>query len=90
MKQPKPFFRKFTGTWYVQVGTKQINLGPDKKEAYDRFHQLMRQPRPRKVSSQSLVDGKVGSRLAFGRPTCKPARQLLTFGDSEIHLVLSA
>ena len=41
MKQPKPFFRKFTGTWYVQIGKRQINLGRDKKTAWDKYHQLM-------------------------------------------------
>ena len=41
MKQPKPFFRKFTGTWYVQIGKRQINLGRDKKAAWEKYHQLM-------------------------------------------------
>lgn len=41
MRQPKPFFRKFTATWYVQLGRKQINLGKDKKAAFRRYHELM-------------------------------------------------
>jgi integrase len=41
MRQPTPFFRKQTQTWYVQIGKKQINLGKDKKEATKRYHQLM-------------------------------------------------
>ena len=41
MKQPKPFFRKFTRTWYVQIGKRQINLGKDKKLAWDKYHELM-------------------------------------------------
>lgn len=41
MKQPKPFFRKFTGTWYVQVGKQQIALGRDKKAAWAKYHEIM-------------------------------------------------
>jgi hypothetical protein len=33
MKFPKPFFRKQTQSWYVQLGKKQHNLGPDKDVA---------------------------------------------------------
>lgn len=40
-KEPKPFFRKFTQTWYLQLGGKQINLGRDKKAAWDEYHNLM-------------------------------------------------
>ena len=40
-KEPKPFFRSFTQTWYVQLGSKQINLGPDKEAAWDQYHDLM-------------------------------------------------
>ena len=31
MREPKPFFRKQTRTWYVQIGKKQHNLGPDEQ-----------------------------------------------------------
>jgi integrase len=41
MKQPKPFFRRFTKTWYVQIGKRQINLGRDKKLAWEKYHELM-------------------------------------------------
>ena len=41
MKQPKPFFRKFTQSWYVQIGNQQINLGRDRKLAWEKYHQLM-------------------------------------------------
>ena len=36
MREPKPFFRRQTGTWYVQVGTKQHTLGPDEQVAVER------------------------------------------------------
>ncbi len=41
MKQPKPFYRRFTKTWYVQIGKRQINLGRDKKLAWEKYHELM-------------------------------------------------
>lgn len=41
MRQPKPFFRKFTGTWYLQLGRQQVNLGPDKDAAWDQYHDIM-------------------------------------------------
>lgn len=31
---PKPFVRRARGLWYVQLHGKQINLGPDKDEAF--------------------------------------------------------
>jgi integrase len=40
-RPPKPWFRKFTGTWYVNIGGQQINLGKDKKEAFRQFHEIM-------------------------------------------------
>jgi integrase len=43
---PKPFFRSQTKTWYVQIGNKQHNLGPDEQAAKEKYHVLMlgRQP----------------------------------------------
>ena len=37
---PKPFFKKGRGVWYVEIDRKQINLGPDRDEAFRRYHQL--------------------------------------------------
>jgi integrase len=41
MRQPKPFFRKQTQSWYLQHKGKWINLGKDKKEAWSQYHALM-------------------------------------------------
>jgi integrase len=41
MRQPKPFFREQTKSWYVQIGKKQHNLGPDEKEAWRKCHVLL-------------------------------------------------
>jgi integrase len=46
MRIAKPFFRTQTKTWYVQLGGKQHNLGPDEQVAKQKYHALMagRQP----------------------------------------------
>lgn len=54
---PKPFFRKSRNLWYVQVGGKQHNLGPDRDRAFEIYYQLM-QRRPcaeRAAASDSVV-----------------------------------
>jgi hypothetical protein len=38
---PKPFFRPKKNRWYVQLDGKHVNLGPDKDQAFERYHQLM-------------------------------------------------
>jgi integrase len=55
---PKPFFRPSRSLWYVQVGGKQYNLGPDRDEAFRRYHELMRLPpekRPIPSSDSALL-----------------------------------
>ncbi len=42
---PKPFFKKARGLWYVEIDRKQINLGPNRDEAFRRYHGMMAQPR---------------------------------------------
>ena len=37
-RQPKPFFRKQTQSWYVQLGKRQIPLGKDEDEAWKQYH----------------------------------------------------
>ena len=54
-RRAKPWFRKARGAWFVTVEGVQHNLGAEKKEAFERFYQLMRQPQRRVVSSQALV-----------------------------------
>jgi integrase len=41
MRQPKPFYRTQTHSFYVQLDDRQINLGSDEAEAYRRWHLLM-------------------------------------------------
>ena len=44
MREPKPFFRKFTKSWYVEIRGKQINLGRDKDKAWAKYRQLIATP----------------------------------------------
>ena len=46
MREPKPFFRNQTRSWYVQIGKKQHNPGLDEQVAKQKYHALMagRQP----------------------------------------------
>ena len=53
-RRPKPWYRKARRSWFVTIAGVQHNLGPDKSAAYERFHQLMRQPQTRKVAPNSL------------------------------------
>jgi len=41
MRHPKPFFRKFTQSWYVTIKGRQYPLGPDKAAAWQKYHELM-------------------------------------------------
>ncbi|MEO9590133.1 tyrosine-type recombinase/integrase [Rhodopirellula bahusiensis] len=43
-RQPKPFFRKQTQSWYCSIGGKQISLGKDREAALQKFHELMTDP----------------------------------------------
>jgi len=53
---PKPFSKKSRGVWYVEIDRKQHNLGADRDEAFQRYHQLMAQPRAKKVSVDFVVE----------------------------------
>ena len=33
----KPFFRRDRGLWYVQLNGRQINLGPERDEAFSAY-----------------------------------------------------
>ncbi|TWT34806.1 tyrosine-type recombinase/integrase [Blastopirellula retiformator] len=40
-RQPKPFFRKQTNSWYCSIAGRQISLGKDRESAHAKFHELM-------------------------------------------------
>ena len=37
----KPYFRKYTKSWYVTLDGKQVPLGKDKEKAFETYHELM-------------------------------------------------
>ena len=45
MRFPKPFFRASKDAWYVQLGKRQISLGKDRDEAFERYRVLLLQER---------------------------------------------
>ena len=45
MRFPKPFFRASKDAWYVQLGKRQISLGKDRDEAFERYRGLLLQDR---------------------------------------------
>jgi hypothetical protein len=54
---PKPWFRASRGVWYVELQSKQHNLGPDQEAAFRTYHELMAAPPSasvRRVPSDSL------------------------------------
>lgn len=54
MHYPKPFFRKSRKLWYVQIEGYQHNLGPDREQAFEAYHELMRQV-PKRVDPRHVV-----------------------------------
>ena len=40
MRQPKPFFRKSTQSYYVKIDRKFIPLGKDEAKANEEYHNL--------------------------------------------------
>ena len=40
-RQPRPWFRKQTGSWYIQLNGRQVSLGKDRQKAFEKYHALM-------------------------------------------------
>lgn len=40
-RQPKPYLRKQTNSWYCSIGGRQISLGKDRDPAFEKFYELM-------------------------------------------------
>ena len=54
-RSPKPWYRRERKAWFVTIDGKRRNLGPDRKAAFKRFHELMARPARRVVSTQSVA-----------------------------------
>lgn len=63
-KSPKPWCRKGRG-WFVTIRGKQLNLGRDRKVAFQEFYRLMHEPaQQQRVATMSLA-GIVDEFLEF-------------------------
>ncbi|HEY4310167.1 MAG TPA: site-specific integrase [Pirellulales bacterium] len=54
-REPQPFFRKATKSWYVQLGRRQVPLGPDKDAAWDEYHRLMTERKDIEATADATV-----------------------------------
>jgi integrase len=45
-RTPKPWFREDRQAWFVTINGERHNLGPDEKQAFRKFHQIMAAPDP--------------------------------------------
>ena len=71
MRQPKPFFRQSTKSYYVKIDRKFIPLGKDEGQAWDEYHKIMagRQPVTDAGPAANLVRKFLAS-VATDRPKC--------------------
>ena len=54
-REPQPFFRSATKSWYVQLGQRQVPLGPDKDAAWDEYHRLMTERKDIEATADATV-----------------------------------
>jgi integrase len=72
MRFPKPWFRKSTKSYYVQLHGEQHCLGSDKVEAYERYRQLITQERPPENPAKVTVVELLDKFLAWSKQEHKP------------------
>ena len=82
MRQPKPWFRKQTRTWYVQIGKKQINLGKNKRQAWKCYHHLMGD----KSCTEKVMNPTVTSMLDLYLDWCKQSLAQATTTKNQFHI----
>ena len=55
-RTPKPWYRKDRQAWFVTIDGTRHNLGRNRKAAFQRFHELMAQPRSqRQLPSETVI-----------------------------------
>jgi len=54
-RRPEPWWWKQRHAWFVTIDGVRHSLGPDEDDARQRFHELMAEPRKRRVSPSSVV-----------------------------------
>lgn len=73
MRQPKPFYREQTKSFYVQLRGKQHNLGRDEKAAWAKYHELMSaQPAPESEATPILLGDLLAEFLEWVKKHRKP------------------
>ncbi|MEM9411834.1 MAG: tyrosine-type recombinase/integrase [Planctomycetota bacterium] len=55
-RQPKPYLRKQTKSWYCSINGQQISLGKDREAAFQKFHELMARKQSLRGSFSSLYE----------------------------------
>ncbi len=55
MREPKPFFRSQTQSWYVRLGKQFVPLGKDEAAAWDQYHELMAKRRQAPIRQAGSV-----------------------------------
>lgn len=81
MREPKPFFRKSTQSWYFKQGKKFIPLGKDKVKAFQKYHALMAASQP--TTPNTRVEDLFGKFLTW----CKSHKAGATYKFYSRHLV---
>ena len=87
MREPKPFFRNQTQSWYVQFGKEQIPLGRNEKKAWEKYHDLMGERRKSVVSADDSLATVLNRHLVWVRDNRakatyeKKLRHLRSFGQ---------
>ncbi|MEX2140513.1 MAG: site-specific integrase [Pirellulales bacterium] len=82
MREPKPFFRRQTQSWYVQIGNQQISLGRNKEAAWEEYHQIMAARRSEQPTPNDSVVSIINKHLAW----LKANRAEGTFNRAMQHL----
>jgi integrase len=82
MRQPRPWFRKQTKTWYVQIDGEQINLGRNEHEAWENYYDHM----ARRGRAEPTPEDTVAKLLNIYLCWCKANRAPATFEKNALHL----
>ena len=82
MREPRPFFRKQTQSWYLRLGKEWISLGKNKTEAFEQYHQIMTKRRECPRLGVDAVCGVLNKYLNFAEAN----RSKRTFEVAEFHL----
>ncbi len=82
-KEPRPFFRAFNKTWYVQLGKRQMNLGRDKGLAFEKYHKIMGDRKEVEATADTTVANVLDDFLQW----LKDWREHGTYQFYQAHLV---